>query len=215
MSSCFQTISVVSVERLRGRGEPRSTRRGLVQPSLSDRQTGAGAQRVSGRMTKGKGKLAVLHEVLISPALMFAVNADVRPNMMLLAINIAVYLYTASLSVSISFIFVHKAVQVAMHKHYILQQYIVLVSDPAKRAKAGASTPNMQVVSHSCCWKQLVLPLMLETPNTQAQIVFVLLSFPMTLSIADSIPCCNTLCIHLAGVGQTGSLHSAASHIRF
>lgn len=69
-------------------------------------------------------------------------------------------------------------------------------------ASAGASTPNMQAVFHSCCWKQLVLRLMLETPNTQAQLVFVLLSFPMTLSIADSIQCCNTLQAHLAGVGQ-------------
>lgn len=110
---------MVSVERLRGRGEPRSTRRGLAQPSLSDRQTGAGAQRVSGRMTKGKGKLAVLHEVLISSALMFSVNADVRSNMMLLAINHAVYQYTVSLSLSISFIFVHEAIQAAVYKHHV------------------------------------------------------------------------------------------------
>ncbi|KAL0055811.1 hypothetical protein WJX82_004590 [Trebouxia sp. C0006] len=53
-------------DRLRSRGEPRSARRGPVHASFSHRQAGAGGQRVSGRMTKGKGKLAVLHETFES-----------------------------------------------------------------------------------------------------------------------------------------------------
>ncbi|KAL0022123.1 hypothetical protein WJX79_004146 [Trebouxia sp. C0005] len=53
-------------DRLRSRGEPRSARRGPVHASLSHRQAGAGGQRVSGRMTKGKAKLAVLHEAFES-----------------------------------------------------------------------------------------------------------------------------------------------------
>ena len=113
MSTRFQAIFLVCVERLRGRGEPRSTRRGLVQPSLSDRQTGA--QRISGRMTKGKGKLAVLHEVLILSALMISVNADVGPNTMLFPSNHTVQQYAVSLGLFTSFTHVHEANQVAMH----------------------------------------------------------------------------------------------------
>ena len=61
-------FNIRPADRLRSRGEPRSARRGPVHASFSHRQAGAGGQRVSGRMTKGKGKLAVLHEVLLSEA---------------------------------------------------------------------------------------------------------------------------------------------------
>jgi len=50
-----------------------------VHASLSHRQAGAGGQRVSGRMTKGKGKLAVLHEVLLSAAALACFQAGTEP----------------------------------------------------------------------------------------------------------------------------------------
>jgi len=50
-----------------------------VHASLSHRQAGAGSQRVSGRMTKGKGKLAVLHEVLLSAAGLACFKAGTKP----------------------------------------------------------------------------------------------------------------------------------------
>lgn len=50
-----------------------------MHASLSHRQAGAGSQRVSGRMTKGKGKLAVLHEVLLSAAGLVCCKAGTEP----------------------------------------------------------------------------------------------------------------------------------------
>lgn len=48
-------------DRGKGRGAGRGTRRGALQSAA--RQNAALAQRVSGRMTKGRSKLSVLHEV--------------------------------------------------------------------------------------------------------------------------------------------------------
>ena len=59
----YANMLVPASDRLKGRREPRTARRGLMPSSLSHRHPVSAAQRVSGRMTKGKAKLAVLHEV--------------------------------------------------------------------------------------------------------------------------------------------------------
>lgn len=51
-------------ERVKSRGGGRGTRRGALQSAA--RQNAALAQRVSGRMTKGRSKLSVLPEVHLS-----------------------------------------------------------------------------------------------------------------------------------------------------
>ena len=51
---------MLSPERLRSRGGARATRRGAMHAAARQHSL---AQRVSGRMTKGRGKLGVLHEV--------------------------------------------------------------------------------------------------------------------------------------------------------
>lgn len=56
----------VASERVRSRGGARgSTRRGAMQSAA--RQHAALAQRVSGRMTKGRSKMTVMREVVCQP----------------------------------------------------------------------------------------------------------------------------------------------------
>lgn len=79
MTKIWTWCPVFLSDRLRSRREPRTARRGLTQPSLTHRPGSAAAQRVSGRMTKTKAKLAVLHEV-VPQALLLWVPPPVYPS---------------------------------------------------------------------------------------------------------------------------------------